>query len=205
MILVRCPTNTLIFGGLIAIAVLALIALFFVLRGGKTSKHVDEAIASTSAPVKVAATSAVPAVAQIASASMSAARPEAVQAATAFAGNRGFAPAYPQASALSENLLMLRLRGQLREMRSELQSLHKQSREIEQRTAILTGITAQLEQMVATQLEGEASPRPVLRPQALQNTAQIDPSDPYRLASTQREPGLAGANGQSYDPNPSQF
>ena len=116
-----------IIGGLVAIALLALIGLFLVLRSGS-----DSVKPAASQMPKVPAT--VPVTASAAPSS----------------GLNGTAPLVSGDDwtlALANPELRARLRGQLRELKYELYYLHQRSREIEQRAALLAGIIARVQEL----------------------------------------------------------
>jgi hypothetical protein len=115
----------LIIGGLTAIALLALIGLFLVLRSG-----------SGSAKPAASQTPDVPATAPAAPSS-------------GLNGSAPLASGDDWTLALANPELRARLCGQLRELKYELYYLHQRSREIEQRAALLAGIIARVQELTS--------------------------------------------------------
>jgi hypothetical protein len=114
-----------IIGGLVAIALLALIGLFLVVRSGPRS-------AKPVAPQ----TPNVPATAPAAPSS-------------GLNGSTPLASSDDWTLALANPELRARLRGQLRELNYELHYLHQRSREIEQRADLLAGIIARAQELTS--------------------------------------------------------
>jgi hypothetical protein len=112
-----------IIGGLVAIALLALIGLFLVLRSGSGS-------AKPAAPQTPNAPVTAPAVTS-----------------SGLNGSAPLASGDDWTLALANPELRARLRGQLRELKYELHYLHQRSREIEQRADLLAGIIARAQEL----------------------------------------------------------
>jgi len=110
-----------IIGGLVAIALLALIGLFLVVRSGSRSA---KPVASQTATAPAAPSSGLN-------------------------GSAPLASSDDWTLVLANPELRARLRGQLRELNYELHYLHQRSREIEQRADLLAGIVARAQELTS--------------------------------------------------------
>ncbi|SRR5258707_12521023 len=128
-----------IIGGLAAIALLALIGIFLVLRSESGSAKP----AASQAPKVLATAPAVPAIAPAVPSTVPAAPSSGLNGSAPLASGDDWTPV------LANPELRARLRGQLRELKYELYYLHQSSREIEQRAALLAGIMARMQELTA--------------------------------------------------------
>ncbi len=145
--------NGLVFGGLIALAVVALILLVVVLMSEQKSQS-DSTIAdeAPAAPVRETTQTAY----QAPATSTPAPKRTVPVTQPAFEQER-MTPSFNHSQPLPEtdNLALIRIRGQLREISTELRLLHKQSAAFEQRLSALTEAANYVERMLAEQTSVE--------------------------------------------------
>lgn len=140
--------NTLVFGGLIAVAVVAVIILVLVLmaeqkRPAKVDVAEQPTVAQAAVPVQ---TSAPAPVASTPKTTLPVTQP--------FDQDRRFNGSLPLAEA-TDTLALIRIRGQLREISNELHLLHRQSSAFEQRISALTEAANYVERMLVEQTSFE--------------------------------------------------
>ena len=144
--------NGLVFGGLIALAVVALILLVVVLMAEQRSHpaaSIKEAPASPARETTQAASEAPTAPTPAPKRTVPVTQP-------AFEQER-MTPSFNHSQPLpdTDNLALIRIRGQLREISTELRLLHKQSAAFEQRLSALTEAANYVERMLAEQTSVE--------------------------------------------------
>ncbi len=143
--------NGLVFGGLIALAVVALILLVVVLMAEQRS-HPAAASVNEARPARETTQGA----SEAPTAPTPAPKRTVPVTQPAFEQER-MTPSFNHSQPLpdTDNLALIRIRGQLREISTELRLLHKQSAAFEQRLSALTEAANYVERMLAEQTSVE--------------------------------------------------
>ncbi|QBD80577.1 hypothetical protein EPA93_33245 [Ktedonosporobacter rubrisoli] len=143
--------NMLIIGGLAAVAILAVIGLVLVLMSEKNTPAAE--LPSSTAPALAAPGEPRTTTMPIQQTSYPSQSQPLTHPSQSLASNTlsHSLPASNGSISQPDYLSAVRLRGQLRELSSELRNLHQQAEEIEQRISVLTGMTTHLEQMIVEQ------------------------------------------------------